>query len=170
MNNPRTIIVTGNAEYVASFSQNPVETYTVTVYYDENQGFVIGAGTYVAGSTASIAAIPADGYTFVKWSDDTTDNPKEVIVDHDIILAAFFNGVGVEENGLGNVSLYPNPANDKIRIEGLEGVHEVQIYNAFGLLVKTLSISGNDEVNIAELSAGLYIIRIDGHSMRFMKE
>lgn len=170
MNNPRTIVVTGDAEYVASFSQNPVETYTVTVYYDENQGFVIGAGTYVAGSTASIAAIPADGYTFVKWSDDTTDNPKEVIVDHDIILAAFFNGVGVEENGLGNVSLYPNPANDKIRIEGLEGMHEVQIYNAFGLLVKTLSISGDDEVNIAGLSAGLYIIRIDGHSMRFMKE
>ena len=170
MNNPRTITVTGDAEYVASFTQNPVVTYTVTVYYDENQGFVLGAGTYVAGSIASIAAIPADEYVFVKWSDDTNDNPKEVLVDHDIILAAFFNGTGVEENGFENVKLYPNPANDKIHIEGLEGVHKVHIYNTFGMLVKTLSINGDEEIDIAELSSGLYIIRIDGHSMRFMKE
>ena len=32
MNNPRTITVTGDAEYIASFAQNPVETYTLTVY------------------------------------------------------------------------------------------------------------------------------------------
>ena len=170
MNNPRTITVTGNAEYVATFTQSPVVTYTVTVYYDESQGFVIGAGTYVAGSTASIAAIPADGYTFVKWSDDTTDNPKEVIVDHDIILAAFFNSTGVEETGLENVSLYPNPANDNLHIEGLEGEHEVQIYNAFGMLVKTVNLDGSNEISVGELSAGLYIIRIDGHPLRFMKE
>ena len=47
LDNPRTIIVTGNAEYVASFSQQPAQTYTLTVYYDENQGFILGAGTYV---------------------------------------------------------------------------------------------------------------------------
>ena len=170
MNNPRTITVTGDAEYVASFTQNPVVTYTVTVYYDENQGFVLGAGTYVAGSIASIAAIPADEYVFVKWSDDTNNNPKEVLVDHDIILAAFFNGTGVEENGFENVNLYPNPANDKIHIEGLDGVHKGHIYNTFGMLVKTLSINGDEEIDITELSSGLYIIRIDGHSMRFMKE
>lgn len=169
MNNPRSIIVTGNAEYTASFSQNPIATYTVTVYYDESQGFVIGTGTYIAGSIASIAAIPIDGYRFVKWSDDTTDNPKEVLVDHDIILAAFFNGTGVDENGFENVSLYPNPASDKIHIEGLDGQHEIQIYNAYGLLVKTMVLY-EEEIDIAELSAGLYIIRIGRQSMRFMKK
>ena len=45
MDNPRTIIVTGDAEYIASFAQNPVVTYTVFVYCDENQGFILGAGT-----------------------------------------------------------------------------------------------------------------------------
>ena len=68
------------------------------------------------------------------------------------------------------VDLYPNPAKDKIRIEGLEGEHEIQIYNVYGMLIKTLSIDGNDEIDIEELSAGLYIIRIDGHTMKFMKE
>ena len=170
MSNPRTIIVTGNAEYIASFAQNPIVTYSITVHCDANQGFILGAGSYIAGSTASIAAIPADGYEFAKWSDDTTDNPKEILVDHDIELTAYFNPVSVDESCFETIMLYPNPASDKIRIEGLDGKHEVQIYDAFGLLVKTMSIHGDDEIGIGELSAGLYILRIGGHAMRFMKE
>jgi hypothetical protein len=170
MDNPRVITVTGNAEYIASFAPNPVVTYTVTVYFNESQGIVLGTGTYVAGSIATLAAIPADGYVFQKWGDDTTDNPKEVLVDHDIVLTAFFNYTSVNENDMELVRLYPNPASDKIRIEGLEGEHEVQIYNAFGLLVKTLSIHGDDEIDLGALSAGLYFLRVDGQVMRLMKK
>ena len=170
MDNPRILTVTGDAEYIASFTQNPVVTYTVTVYFNENQGIVLGTGTYVAGSIATLAAIPADGYVFLRWGDDTTDNPKEVLVDHDIVLTAFFNYTSVNENDIELVRLYPNPASDKIRIEGLEGEHEAWIYNAFGLLVRTLNINGDDEIGIEGLSAGLYILHIGGHAMRFMKE
>ena len=171
MNNPRTIIVTGDAEYVASFSQNPVETYTITVYYDETQGFILGAGAYVAGSTASIAAIPADGYRFLKWSDGSTENPKEVYVDHDIVLAAFFEGTGVEENGFASIHLYPNPANDKIWIEGIEGEHEISIYNAMGTKIKSATLQGDYEICISGLTAGPYLISIDGcHTVRFIKK
>ena len=170
MNNPRVITVTGNAEYVASFSPTPVLTYTVTVYFDETKGFILGAGTYDAGAIATIAAIPADGYYFKKWSDDTTDNPKEILVDHDIIMSAFFDATGIGENNATIVNLYPNPANDKIHIEGLEGENKVQIYNALGILIKTVDIIGDDEINVSELTAGYYILRVGGHSMRFMKE
>ncbi len=171
MNNPRTIIVTGAAEYIASFSQDPVETYTVTVYYDESEGFILGAGTYQAGAIASIAAIPADGFYFKKWGDGTTDNPKEVLVDHDIVLAAFFEGTGVDEDGFETINLYPNPANDKIHIEGLEGEHEIQIYNAFGMLVMTTTLEGDSEINISDLPTGYYLMRIDNHrAVKFIKE
>ena len=170
MNNPRTITVTGDAEYIASFSTNPTVTYTVTVYYDETQGFIIGAGTYNAGATASLAAIPADGYFFKKWGDGNTDNPREILVDHDIVLAAFFEGTGVDEEGFENVSLYPNPANDKIRIEGLEGEHEISIYNAMGMKVMAVTLQDEGEIHIDELSAGLYLLRIDEkYTMRFVK-
>ena len=168
--NPRTIVVTGNAEYIASFSQNPVQTYTVDVLYDESQGFILGAGTYTEGSIATIAAIPADGFYFKRWDDGTTDNPKQVLVDHDIVLAAFFEFTSVDENGFESFCLYPNPANDKIHIEGLEGEHEVQIYNAFGILVMKTDIDSNDEINIEKLTSGLYFIRISGHALRFIKE
>ena len=170
MNNPRTIIVTGDAEYIASFSHNPIQTYTVTVLYDESQGFILGAGTYTEGSIATIAAIPADNYYFVKWSDGTTDNPKEVLVDQDIVLAAFFNSTGIDENGNAILSLYPNPAKDRIHIEGLEGKHEIEIFNVFGMKVMNITLQGDDEISLEGLTSGLYIIRIDGHAIRFMKE
>ena len=170
LNNPRTIIVTGDAEYIASFSQNPIPAYTVTVLYDETQGFILGAGTYIEGSIATIAAIPADGYFFLKWDDGTTDNPKEILVDRDITLAAFFNYTGIDESNMETFSLYPNPAKDIIRIEGLDGEHEIQIYNAFGVKVMTLTLQVDDEIHVEGLTSGLYIIRIDGYAMRFMKE
>lgn len=170
MDNPRQIIVTEDAEYVASFSENPVQTYTVTVYYDDTQGYILGAGTYTAGSTASVAAIAADGFVFKKWNDDTTDNPKEILVDRDIFLAAFFESTDVDESEYAHVRLYPNPANDKIQIEGLEGKHEILVYNAIGALVKATTLDANQEININELPAGLYLVRIDGqHAMRFVK-
>ena len=170
MNNPRSVTVTEDATFTASFAAKPVQTYTVTVYYDENQGFVIGAGTYSAGSIATLAAIPADDYMFVKWSDETFDNPKEVLVDHDITLAAFFNGTGVDENGFSAINLYPNPANDKIRIEGLEGRKEIRIYDAVGLLIKALDVDGENEIDISDLAAGFYFLRVDGHATKFVKQ
>ena len=171
MDNPRTIIVTGNAEYTASFSQEPILTFTVTVLCDETQGFILGAGTYIAGSIATIAAIPADGFIFVKWSDETTDNPKEVIVDEDIVLAAFFEFTSVNENETGTVSLYPNPANDKLYLEGLEDGCEISIYNALGMKVKATTLQGeSNEINISDLTAGLYLVRIgDRRTLKFIK-
>ena len=69
------------------------------------------------------------------------------------------------------VSLYPNPANDIIRIEGLEGEHEISIYNAMGVRVMTSVMDNGQEIGISDLPVGLYLIRIDGrHTMRFIKE
>ncbi|MBQ8958405.1 MAG: T9SS type A sorting domain-containing protein [Bacteroidales bacterium] len=171
MNNPRTLTVTEDADYVAYFSQEPTLTYDVTVYYDENQGFVLGAGTYAAGATATLAAIPADGYMFVKWGDGVTDNRREIVVNQDIVLAVFFDQTGLEDNDLNTLSLFPNPAKEQIRIEGLEGESEIEIYNAMGQLVKAVQLSDNEAVGIGDLSAGLYLMRINGkYKSRFVKE
>ncbi len=169
-NNPRTILVTGNAEYIASFAQEPTLTYTVTVQYDENQGYIMGAGTYNAGTTARLAAIANDNYYFVKWGDGNTDNPRDILVDHDIILAAFFNGTGVDENGNNPIGLYPNPAFDKIRLEGIDGEAEISIYNVFGVCVCKQTVNGEEEISVGDLTAGLYLIQIDGHqTLKFVK-
>ena len=65
---------------------------------------------------------------------------------------------GVDENGGGtNVTVYPNPANGVVRIEGVVA-DEVQVYNALGQLVKT--VRNSNEVSLEGLVEGVYLLRI----------
>ena len=66
--------------------------------------------------------------------------------------------------------VYPNPANDRVRIEGLEAGSEVQLFNTLGELVKTVKVDANSEIGIAELAPGLYLVRCGNASIRFVKE
>ena len=85
-------------------------------------------------------------------------------------MSALFSYTDVEENEAEKVSLYPNPANDIIHIEGLEGASEVLIYNTYGVRVKAMSLGGDGDINVSDLAAGLYLLRVNGHTMRFVKD
>ena len=63
----------------------------------------------------------------------------------------------VEETKESEISIYPNPANDKVVIKGVEA-SEVQVYNALGQLVKT--VRGTNEVDLSGLVEGVYLLRI----------
>ena len=168
--NPRSITVTANETYVAQFGTNPVQTFTLTVMCNSSEGTTIGSGTYTAGSTATIAAFPNSGYLFDKWQDNVTDNPRQVTVTGDMTFVAFFKSTGVGENEGRLLVLYPNPANDYIRIEGLEANSEVKIYNTMGALVKVVNVNANEEIGISELSDGLYVLRCGNATLRFVKK
>lgn len=56
-----------------------------------------------------------------------------------------------------NLSVYPNPAKDIMRIKGLEPV-EVKVYNTLGQLVKT--VQDTNEVSVVSLPTGVYLMRI----------
>ena len=78
--------------------------------------------------------------------------------------------LGIDDVTSLNLSVYPNPAKDVIRINGLDKATEVNIYNATGALVKTVVTNGQDEINIDGLAAGLYLARFQGRTLRFTKE
>ena len=63
--------------------------YTITV--EAENGTVEGAGTYVEGTTVSLTATPAEGYHFVKWSNESSTNPLTITVTEDIELQAIFD-------------------------------------------------------------------------------
>ena len=168
--NPRTITVTQDATYRAQFSTNAVTTFILTVLCDNAQGSVVGNGTYTAGAIATLAAIPNPGFEFDKWSDNVTDNPRTVVVNSDMTFVAFFKGTGVNENEGHLMVLYPNPANDYVRLEGIEANSEVRIYNAMGALVKVVNANADEEIGISELSDGLYLLRCGNATLRFVKK
>ena len=58
--------------------------------YPSDAGTIVGAGSYLKGTTATLEAIPAEGYVFVGWSDGNTDNPRTVTVTADADYSATF--------------------------------------------------------------------------------
>ena len=86
-----TFLVTGDATYTANISSEPENTVTLTTHTSPlTGGRVQGDGTFVRGKTALLTVIPDDDYTFTRWADGNTDNPRAVLMDESKTLTAVF--------------------------------------------------------------------------------
>ena len=106
--NPRTITVTGDATYTATFA---IDRFAITVESnDETMGTASESGEYDYGTEMQISATPADHYHFVQWNDGSTDNPRTITVTGDATYTATFaidqHTITVESNSeaMGSVS------------------------------------------------------------------
>ena len=169
-NNPRMVTVTDDITYTAYFQSNTGVSYILTLICNTEEGLVIGGGVYAEGESATVQAFPKVGYEFEFWNDGNKDNPRTVTMNSDLVLVAFFKTTGVEENQESILSIYPNPARESIRIEGLENTCEVQIYNSLGALVRVVTVTADQEIGIGDLASGLYLIRCNNQSIRFIKK
>ena len=120
---------------------------------DEKMGVVVlDRQATCENPTAEIEAMPRSGYEFVKWSDESTENPRVVAVeDKDITLTAIFQKVGtdVENVGIEGVTIYSD--GEELCVEGVEG--EYQIYTMTGILM----YRGTDTRVV--LPRGVYMVR-----------
>jgi surface protein len=82
-----------------------------------------------------------------------------------------FNDAGLDCNGLStedylnseSITIFPNPTNDFLMINGIENSVNISIYNLLG--AKVIAKSNTDKIDVSELSKGVYIINIsDGVS------
>lgn len=68
------------------------EEYTLTVLSaNDQQGTVKGGGTYEEGEEVSIQAFGIQGFHFVRWNDQNTDNPRNILVDKNLTYTAYFS-------------------------------------------------------------------------------
>ena len=87
-----TFTVTEDATYVAVFGEPAVTYYTVsTAANPAAGGTVTGGGTYASGTEVTLTATPNEGYEFVKWNDNNTDNPRTITVTGDVTYTAQFS-------------------------------------------------------------------------------
>ena len=68
----------------------PVITYTISISAGEGGTVSTSGGTFEKGSSLDVTATALEGFIFEKWSDETTSNPKTILVDQDKSLTAYF--------------------------------------------------------------------------------
>ncbi len=73
-----------------------------------------------------------------------------------------FRVLGVDEFDFSQITVYPNPANDVVKVQSTSGIKSVTVYDVQGRRIQTTgSNSKNSEVNISELKAGIYFFSIE---------
>jgi uncharacterized repeat protein (TIGR02543 family) len=96
--NPTTITMGSNKNVTATFSQLPVQQYTLTVII-VGQGSVNlnpPGGTYDEGTVVTLTAVADSGWQFDNWSGDLsgTQNPTTITMDSDKTVTVTFTEVG----------------------------------------------------------------------------
>ncbi len=146
--------------------------YTVTLSSaDATMGTVSPAGTMTVNEGASFTATatPANNHVFTGWVDATGDtvshdNPYTFTVTADITLVGTFryDGVGIDEAEVSNVSLFPNPATSTFTVSAT-GMKEATVIDLNGRTVMTQrTADGTATFDVSTLAKGTYFVRIVG--------
>ena len=137
-----------------------VTLHTVTANAtDETMGYVIGAGEYPQGSTATLVAVPFGQNYFVRWNDGNTDNPRTITVTGDMTFTAEFAPAGSAVETLENGERGIYATGRTLHVEN--GGESYRVYTAAGRLVYT----GNDS-SVTLSAPGMYIMRTGDRSQK----
>ena len=96
---------------------------------------------------------------FLQYKLGTESDLNTKIVYFDNIY--FYNSAtaGVEDN-IFNVSIYPNPASNRLNISAANTIQNAEIYNVLGKKVMNVTINKTSEsIDISNLASGVYIIK-----------
>lgn len=157
--NPYTFAVLTNMDIEAVFApEGSIHNVSVQVQ-PAGTGTVTGDGPYATGETITLEALPNDGWHFVRWQDNNTDNPRNIVVYADMAFTAFFEsddtqGIGSIEDG--GIRIWSNLGN--IVIEGCKDMI-VSVYDMIGRRVASTKVEA-DIIRIA-VPSGVYLIKAD---------
>lgn len=91
------------------------------------------------------------------WIDNVVFPPSTIITKVETVV----------EN---NVAIYPNPINDVMNIQLGDNLSNVEIFNSLGQVVRRYeSVSGDMQVNVADLNAGIYFVKANGEVTKVIK-
>jgi len=118
-----------------------------------------------------IAISPASGTQLLKIP-FTGELTGELIFDmkvNNTDKSVTFGTTEISETNTKSISVYPNPAIDKIQITSSVSLDNstIEIYTILGKLVNSISANNNNEINISDLPNGIYIIKINSETVNF---
>ena len=109
-------------------------------------------------------ATAAGDYTFIVTVSDGEETATASV------SFSVTDNTGVDENGIANVAVYPNPASSTITIGGLNDFAnlEVKLVNIQGQVV--MSVDNSLEINVSDIEAGIYFIKINCDGQQYLQK
>jgi len=100
------------------------------------------------------------------WVDDWRDNSRwgKLVLGEEVIVSN-------KQNELSNLNIYPSLATDQVTIENVNVNSEVNVLNTLGQVV--MSTKANDRnltLNVSSLVKGMYIVNVNGVSLKIIKK
>lgn len=121
----------------------PMNALPYTLAEGEEFHFMIGPNAPAGRSVAE---------TFVKVESDGGEVVFNVTVDGELLSVTELSSTAM---------VYPNPANNQVRIESAKNIQSVMVYNVMGVLVETIPANSMIvNVNLNQYSNGVYFFNI----------
>lgn len=138
-------------------------------------GCVLISGTPTAGEEGTYnPVITVDVYVGGTGISSSTQDIDWYVIE---VLAAGSCNAGINENDNASISLFPNPTESNLTLEGLNGnSNNITVVNMNGqLMTSHTNITTNSfEMNVSNLDSGIYFVKIDSdnssETIRFMKK
>ena len=132
--------------------------------------------SYVLGLTLQ----PEEGYVFAEdvtvfYNGDSSvfDAAESYFIDEGAFMAftILYNltdpTIGIAEQTAESIALWPNPASNILYLDVKEGT-SVSVFDMTGRMVKQERYEG--QINVSDLVSGIYAIKAEGSTVRFVKE
>lgn len=143
------------------------KSYTITVKSNNAEwGTVTGSGSYKDGETATISAIPTQGYYFNCWNDGNTENPRKIVVSGNAEFIATFSdtpGGGGTEGAVEISGAISSNATWTNHSDGVDFIIDGSFWVEGNALLTiepgvTIMFTGTDGSIIVEENAGLRMV------------
>ena len=153
------------------FAKWTIDIYTVS--FNTNGGSIV-ANVTTSYNKAILAPIPPvkSGYTFAGWYKEAgCINAWNFTVDrifsNTTLYAKWDNSSSIPVETSPHFRLYPNPANERITMEG-SNMQQVIIYNLLGKMEMTLNLNEKNpaSIDISKLKPGKYLLYIKTRDLR----
>jgi hypothetical protein len=116
----------------------------------------------IAGATSQSFTPTVSGSYAVKIT--TSD-----CIQYSSCMNVSMDNVGLENNEQHFVNIFPNPANNVLNVE-LKDMAKIQILSLAGQVILDLDAAQTHQVDLSSLSQGVYFVRVNNETMRFVKQ
>ena len=77
---------------------------------------------------------------------------------------------GIDATETLSLSVWPNPATDMVTLSGINANTTANLYDMRGSIVATFVVNGETRLNLSNLAAGVYMLRVDNSVVKIVKE